>query len=587
MMRINLNIKQLIYIVLTLGIFSTMKGCVESKIEYFPDTGPSLRIIHITPNAITLIPGQTDTLHTTLLASDSTVLQSLPLEWISGNPTIAQVDSLGIIRAVNRGRTYIHARYQGIISNTVGITVTYPPRSFDLRPDSSFVLSSGSVQLEWIVLDSLGNNLDIEPYLFSSDTSIAMLDPTGRVTGRNEGIAKIYGTIFQLIDSVLVYVSSRYDSVRITPTELAIQLGTTAQLTCLGWLNNRIIYPTVVEWRSSHSSIASVNSQGLVFGDSIGYAYITAATGNSVSLPIRITVEPTPPENEFLVVATEDSLWEIGTETRSKRFHYRFSNYVQEVRKHPTEKKVAVLTDNHQLFYYDLMTQNIFGPISATYSEDTPLAFSSNGEFLWFLGSDLQPKSIQLSTMNIVSMNVPNGFINFRWSKLPLIENNHWIYIGQMNNREYYLVNNFQGNWVDTSLCNINVLGPIYDVQNNSAFDVHQNQILRCSLISNEITTQFVDTLSVRLRRWLSISRNHSSVLVLGELNHYYQLDIPIFSSPVLEHPALQNYTHLTFYPSPFEAYGAFGTQVFRLTSRYPIAFSWLTFFNSISAMDR
>lgn len=568
-------------------LLSFLLGCVESKTKYFPDTGPILRSIQIQPSSLTLLPSEQFQLNPVLLASDSSQITDLPIQWVSGNSSIASVSSDGRVSAIARGRTYILASYQGLLSNTVLVNVTFPPTSFNLTPDSSFILTAGSVQLEWVAQDSLGQILEVEPELYSADTLIVLVDPSGRVTGRGEGITRIHGRLFQLRDSVMISVSSRFDSLRISPPQLTIQLGQSAPLTCLGWINNRVVYPTVIDWRSTQPSIVSIQPSGVVYGNALGSALISAASGNSVSLPLFINVEPTPSNLEFIAVATGDTLWEIGTVLRNRIFQFAFQSPILDVRKHPTEKIVAILLANNQFFISDFSDQYLSPSRGALYSEENPIAFSATGDFIIVLGVNGIPKSVNVNTMAEFPLSVPSGFTTFRWSKLPQVTETNWLIVGGDGSTDYYLTNSFTGSFIDTVRCAENSLSPVYSTTTNDAMHANSTFVGRISLVNTELSYQVTDTLSFGLRRWINVSRNHLSALALGENNRFIQFALPIDVSHYTEHPALADYTFLTFNTNPFEAYGAFDQQVFVLTSRYPVAFSWFTLPNPISALDR
>jgi hypothetical protein len=61
--------------------------------------------------------------------------------------------------------------------------------------------------------------------------------------------------------------------------------------------------PTTVTWTTSDPTVASVDATGLVVGDKVGLAYVTASAGGKASTPVPIVVECVPPRCTSLFTA--------------------------------------------------------------------------------------------------------------------------------------------------------------------------------------------------------------------------------------------------------------------------------------------
>ena len=119
----------------------------------------------------------------------------------------------------------------------------------------------------------------------SSNSNIAAVDSTGNITGVTSGTAAITvkSEDGKVSKSITVNVYSKVTDVSINSGDITLQEGETFKL-------NAIIFPDDatnkdVEWSSSNSDIAGVNSTGLITANAIGTATITVTAGVGVGVP--------------------------------------------------------------------------------------------------------------------------------------------------------------------------------------------------------------------------------------------------------------------------------------------------------------
>lgn len=131
--------------------------------------------------------------------------------------------------------------------------------------------------------------------LSSSDTSIATVDPDGTVHGIRVGTSTITAKYGNTKSSCTVSVYKRaVTSVTLSKTSHTFSaIGQTIQLTATV-LPSNATYPAVT-WRSSDSSVATVENDGRVTSKGVGIAYITA-TADGRSSTCIITVDGPNPE---------------------------------------------------------------------------------------------------------------------------------------------------------------------------------------------------------------------------------------------------------------------------------------------------
>ena len=195
---------------------------------------------------------------------------------------------------------------------TTGASVTGPPASVQTSPDSELVLLKGaSYQLSATVRDAAGNVLTNEPVAWSSsDPSIVVVSPTGRITGVAEGIAQVTASVGGPSDvlGVRVYTPPGPPaSVSVTPPDTTLSVGSKLLLRATVQDSaGHILYP-VITWSSSDPSLATVDVQGFVSAVHAGAqpATITATSGDAHGVT-SITVK-LPPVIQGLSAGGDDT----------------------------------------------------------------------------------------------------------------------------------------------------------------------------------------------------------------------------------------------------------------------------------------
>lgn len=163
--------------------------------------------------------------------------------------------------------------------------------SLTISPDSAVVDVGKTRQLTAIVQDSAGNELTGRLVRWSSsDTALVKVDSTGLVTGIAAGPAVITARSGRAVDSAPVFVLGSVASVKVTPRSATVLVGETRPLTATvrDELGNELANRDIV-WTSSDTSVAQVDSAGLVTGIAEGGATIAAAVGvHADSAAIRV-----------------------------------------------------------------------------------------------------------------------------------------------------------------------------------------------------------------------------------------------------------------------------------------------------------
>ena len=128
----------------------------------------------------------------------------------------------------------------------------------------------------------------------SDDTSVATVSDTGLVTGLEPGSVRVTATSETISGSTSVTVMvANLRSIAVNPTSASITSDQTQQFTAIGTLEDRstVDITDAVTWKSSKTSVATVNTSGLATAQGSGTTNITAVSGSVTSNTAVLTVD--------------------------------------------------------------------------------------------------------------------------------------------------------------------------------------------------------------------------------------------------------------------------------------------------------
>ena len=227
------------------------------------------------------------------------------VSWKSSDTAVATVDASGRVTAVKAGTATITATAGG---KSASVSVTVTPGSVDV-PVSSVSIAGGDFSLKEGASKQLSATVspadatDRAVSWSSSDTAVATVDASGKVTAVKAGTATVTATAGGKSASVTVTVTK--EDVPVVPvTSVAISgtgvSGNRATINVgAGLALSATVLPAnasdkTVSWKSTNSSIASVDANGNVRGLMAGNAGITATAGGK-SASIIVTVKEAGP----------------------------------------------------------------------------------------------------------------------------------------------------------------------------------------------------------------------------------------------------------------------------------------------------
>ena len=222
-------------------------------------------------------------------ATDKTVT------WSSSNTSVATVSNNGLVTAVKEGSTTITAK-AGDKTATCTVTVSkkvIPVTAITLNKTSLALTEQESFQLSAAV--SPDDATDKTVTWSSSNTSVATVSQNGLVTAIAVGSATITATAGEKKATCTVTVNRRVvPATSITLDYVNIEIAKGKMVTLHATVLPEDATDKTVTWKSSNTSVATVNNNGNVTAIKAGTATITASIGGlSASCVVKVIIPVT------------------------------------------------------------------------------------------------------------------------------------------------------------------------------------------------------------------------------------------------------------------------------------------------------
>lgn len=250
----------------------------------------------ITPSITTINVGSTSQINATILPSNAT---NKGVTYLSANPTIASVNSSGLVTAVAVGEisikvssaenANIYKYYDVIVQQSGGVI---PATAIDLNPTSGMVEVGQTLQINASVVPSNATNKGIQ-YL-TINPNIATVSATGLVTGVGVGNVGIRAgwagseegnDIFKLFNlSVVAQGNIPVSSITASPNPINMYTNEQVQIT-----------PTVLPANATNQNVTySVLNNQLAFTDAQGMVYSFQEAGTTT---VTVASQQDPTKN--------------------------------------------------------------------------------------------------------------------------------------------------------------------------------------------------------------------------------------------------------------------------------------------------
>jgi uncharacterized protein YjdB len=151
--------------------------------------------VRLVPANASLSVGGTFTFTAEARDDAGTPLAGRLFTWTSSNPQVATVNSSGRVTAQSAGAAIISAEVDGQVGlASVNVAGTIAQPTITVSPSSSTINREQTVQLTAVYRDGSGQVVNRTFQWYSSDTRVARVNSSGRVTGRSDGSVTIRAT---------------------------------------------------------------------------------------------------------------------------------------------------------------------------------------------------------------------------------------------------------------------------------------------------------------------------------------------------------------------------------------------------------
>ena len=286
----------------------------------------SISEIQVTPETMTLGVGQKQALFAAAFDSRGNLMASAKFTFWSSDTLIAKVRKDGSVVGVAPGLAKIEARSQGRrASMAVLITGSAPTESpgpragagsiLTLEPASATLYPGETVRVKPVALKSDGTPAVAGKVAWRSiKPEIAAVDTGGLVTALSPGRTVVQVSTSSRLVATLTVEVSQPDFV-LSRRELVLGPGDSDTLRALVPTQGNREIRSLIQWRSSDTSIVAVGSPGIVRAVSPGVAEVIAA-GFSQERRVSVKVHLLP---QALVVSPLHSVGPIQLPLRSTR----------------------------------------------------------------------------------------------------------------------------------------------------------------------------------------------------------------------------------------------------------------------------
>ena len=261
--------------------------------------------VSINKTELVLSKGQSEILKAIVRPDDAT---DKTVTWDITNTAIATVDSNGKVIAMSGGDATITAKVGDQVA-TCALTVTVPVESVSLDTESITLEENSSTTLMATV--SPDDATDKSVTWSSSNTAIATVDQSGKVTAAKEGYASITAKAGDKQATCSVTVKKKIIAVAsVTLNKTALSLNKGQSETLIATVSPDDATDKSVTWSSSNTAIATVDSNGKATAVAGGNATITARVGDqqaSCSVVVTVPVASVTLDRESVTMEEESS----------------------------------------------------------------------------------------------------------------------------------------------------------------------------------------------------------------------------------------------------------------------------------------
>ena len=267
------------------GIAMLALSCGDGAVEPAPPPAPVATTVTVNPSSAVLNAlAETARFAAEVRDQNGQVMAGAAVAWASTNASIASVDASGLVTAVANGSATITAT-SGSVSGSATVTVAQEVSAIEVVPDTATVVVGDTLRLAATATDANGQVVTEVTFAWvSGDTAVAVVDASGLVAGIGAGQARVTATAAGVAGhAALTVLAPAPTTVAVTPDTVALTaLGQTAQLAAEAHDQvGRRMEGVRVSWSSADTTVASVDSAGLVTAAGGGATTVSATAGEA------------------------------------------------------------------------------------------------------------------------------------------------------------------------------------------------------------------------------------------------------------------------------------------------------------------
>ena len=238
--------------------------------------------------------------------SSGAVLSDRIIAWSSSAPSVATVNSSGVVTGVSAGSATIIATSEGIVGNA-SISITTPPpapvASVTVTLNAPSLTPGQSTQATVVLKDAAGNTLTGRTVTWTSSApSVATVSSSGLVQALVAGSTSITATSGGISGQATLTVTATpppppapVASVSVSLSSSSLTTGQTTQATAvLRDASGNVLTGRTISWTSANVALATVSASGVVTAVAAGSVNIVA-TSEGISGQAGLTVSAPAP----------------------------------------------------------------------------------------------------------------------------------------------------------------------------------------------------------------------------------------------------------------------------------------------------
>ena len=218
----------------------------------------------------------------TVRDQNGATMSGVPVAWASNDTSVATVTPAGLLTSVGNGTATISASAGSASANAM-VTVAQEVVAVAVVPATGTVVAGDTLRLASEATDANGHIVAAAGVSWaSSDTVVAMVDSSGLVTGVDAGNVEITATSSEVVGrATLTVLAPAPAAVLVEPDTVRFSaLGDTTRLAVdVRDQIGRPLTDVTVSWRSADTTVASVDSTGLVTAAGDGATTVSATVG--------------------------------------------------------------------------------------------------------------------------------------------------------------------------------------------------------------------------------------------------------------------------------------------------------------------